>query len=247
MSQYPSPYSPPPFPTGVNYYAPPQSGDAGSPARRAAVMMYVLGALSILCGGMMGLMAAVVTPELLASTPQADQIQQMEAQTHIGFRSMLGMMAVMLAVPGLIYVVLGFFVRRGGRVPAVLATVFNAIALLFMLLQIPGAIMSGGMNGVCAILMMLVPIGLTLVTMTWLVQAIRNAPQVEAARQQFMAQYGYYQQQQQAYQQGAYGYPPPAPPQAPVYGYRYGSPPGQQAPPPTTSQQQQQPPPPGEG
>src|SRR4051812_13194090 len=122
---YPSPYQPPqgPYPN-FDYYQP----DVLAAARRASILMFVLGALSMLgsfcCGGMGFLM-----PELMKNPDFAARFQEVGANEHM---MRIGMIAIgaLSFIFGLAFVVLGVFVRRGSKTATVIALVLSILAIL---------------------------------------------------------------------------------------------------------------------
>jgi len=90
--------------------------------------MILLGAFILLLGGCIGLASGVMTidrlpPEVLA------QARQIEAQSHLSWDLFLKIFAAIVAAPGLILIVLGLFVRRGGFIASILGVVLTAIML----------------------------------------------------------------------------------------------------------------------
>jgi type II secretory pathway pseudopilin PulG len=240
VSQYPSPYQP------VNYYGPPSAANPLAPARRASILMFVLGTLGLLCGLFMLLAGAVLTPARVAASPQAAQIQQAEAQLGMPIEKIAQLVAAMMGLPALLFLILGFFVYRGSKVGIILSLILTGITLLFLAVDLIAGALGGAANatGMCIMSISIILSGLLF---AWLIQAIRASSAVTAMAQQYQAQYAYHQQQLQAYQQqGGYGCgqqqqpygqqpqygQPPAHGQQPNYGQQpdYGQPP-QAAPP----------------
>lgn len=232
MSQYPPPYSPmqPPY-GGYPAPPPPSPDELLAPARRAGVMMIVVGVLFVLCGLGMGVFSWVIKQPGVMSSPEFAQAQehfrQAEAQSGMAIETMLLIMGVVPLATGALFGGLGFFVRGGGFGAVVTGIVASSGVLLLLGLMILGTLLGAAANpssaaGVCVYV---VPFGLVLLLLVWLIQAARAASRVAAARQQYQAQAWQYQQYQQAYlqqsppqQQPGMGYhypPPPAPPAAP--------------------------------
>jgi hypothetical protein len=246
LSQYPpppySPYNPPPQQQqqpnlGFDYYQPGVAAaqDPLAPARRASVLMFIIGGLVLLCGGCLALSGQLVS---VAQFPpeQAQVIQQFESQYKTSFQSAMIAFGVILLVLGLAYVLLGVFVRRGGMGSAVTSIVLTSLVSIFLLLEILSAFigpMAGpqAMAGACVFALAL---GAFVLLLGWLAQAVKASRYVAAARQHYQAQYLQYYQQQQAYSQGAYGYPAQQAP--PAGGYNYGYPPGAGSGPPPPGQ-----------
>lgn len=177
MSQYPPPYYQPPY--GSNYAYPPRGDDPRRPARRAAILMGVIGGLGLLLAGMMLVSGIVATPEMIAASPQAQQFQKMETQTGMTFRQMANMVAGFLAVPSLVFAAMALFVWRGGRGSVMTGLVFTACVTAFVSLQTLAGMAMGDPGAIC--------FGVVLVGMLgwlcrWLWQARRAIPLVEAMR-----------------------------------------------------------------
>src|SRR5258707_1369898 len=77
-------------------------------------------------------------PELL------QQVQEAEAQAKVEWKLMMTAGAIFVALPGVIMIVLGVFVRRGGFMPAVLGIVLTILILLFMAANILKALVAAG-------------------------------------------------------------------------------------------------------
>jgi hypothetical protein len=177
VSQYPPPYYQPPY--GSNYAYPPRADDPRRPARRAALLMGVIGGLGLLLAGMMLVSGIVATPEMIAASPQAQQFQKMETQTGMTFRQMANMVAGFLAVPSLVFAAMALFVWRGGRGSVMTGLVFTACVTAFVFLQTLAGMAMGDPGAIC--------FGVVLVGMLgwlcrWLWQARRAIPLVEAMR-----------------------------------------------------------------
>ena len=251
--QYPPPYSP--TPPGYGGYAPQSPDQLLAPARRAGVLMIVLGVLFVFCGlclaassWMMGQPQFASSPEFAEARKQFDLVEQ---QTGVRVEQMLIIVGAVPLVLGALYGALGFVVRGGGFASAVLGIVLSAMLLLFFGLgmlttAVQAAANPAAIGGVCVYA---VPFLLLVLLMVWLVQAARAASQIVAARQQYQAQVWQYQQHQQNYlqnpgqqQQQGYG----APPAGMGYHYPPNQPPAGQPPVQQPAQQAaQQPPQPG--
>jgi hypothetical protein len=236
---YPSPYQPPPqqsYPN-FNFYQP----DLLAPARKASMLMFLVGGLTLLsslcCAGV-----GSALPRLMAERPEAfeeiQRIPNMTPELAQVFMFVLGGLAFVL---GVAFLVLGAFVRRGGKGAITTAIVLSILlALLTMLQAIQPLMQIGSLKGpqlLATACFIIVPLVLLLVLIAWLFQAFRAADQIAAQR--YAMQYYQYAQQQQAYapQQGQYGYPPPAgtpppPPAPPQQHYPPPTPPPWSAPPP---------------
>jgi hypothetical protein len=242
----PPPYQPPP--PGPLGYAPQQPGFADSlaPARRAAIMCWVLGGLGLLCGLCLNGVAFLapldtladefrrsVPPEQLKALGNIDLTQALK----IGY-ALIGIVTLLISI---VLLILGGFIRRGGRGSIITGLViYIALALACALVVLVGLIQAVTVSptALAAVVIWLVIGAAVAVTIHWLVQALRAGG---AAAQQLQAYYWQLQQQQQAMQQPygqGYGYG----------GYGYGAPaPQSNVPPPAAPQQSlgPMPPPPG--
>jgi hypothetical protein len=226
MSQYPSPYSPPPsqqqqqqqqpqvgYGYDFNYYQPGQ--DPLVPARRASVMLFIVGgllAIGGLCCGAVGTLAPM--DEIMAQNPVLNSTPGMTAQ-------MLKVGIIVLGVAGVLFgmglLVLGYFVRGGGIVPVVIAIVLVALAGLFNLFNMGSTVVQlrgAGPELIGGLCVNVVPLVLLIVLLVTLVQAAKAAPRVAMMKSQYQQQYWQYQQQQQMYQAGYVAPPPPQMPES---------------------------------
>jgi hypothetical protein len=219
-SPYPSPYQPP-TPSYKSYlYAWEEYHELVLPARRASTLMFVLGALGVIAGlGCLGMRAVVpwnnLPPELARS------VEQFETQTHISPSAFIAVAALMVGIPSLLLIVLGFFVRRASKIATYLSAGLVVLILLVLVLNILRGLTDiarvpqaagQALLGTC---MVLIPTALFGLLLTWLAQAARSAGALQAARERYQAQYWQYLQQHQQYAQ-PYGMPypmqPPPPP-----------------------------------
>ncbi len=218
-----------------------------APARRAGIGMFVLSGLLLLCGACLGVFAAMGPMDKVL-----EQSGMRISDTGTGLtpeqfmRTVYTVMAVVEVLLGIVFVVLGVFVRRGGKIAAIFSLVFCVLLAIFMLMQIVGAVIMGMKNpsAFVGIIIGLIPLVLLGLVITWLTQAMRAAPQIDAQQRQVAAQIWQYQQQQQMMQVGGYGQPQVGQlqPDMPPTSYGYGSappavpatpPPDSQSPPPT--------------
>jgi hypothetical protein len=214
MTQYPPP--PPPYGYGYDPYAQPP-GDPLAPAKRAGLMMFLLGGLLLLCGVCVGTFAMTVPMEqfikesgvVLPQTPPGVSVEEL---MQLGYVTI----GVGSLIAGGLLVLLGIFVRKGGTGAAVTSIILVSLLLLVCGIFLLASLVQmgrqpGSSAGVCV---MMIPAALLLVTLITLVQAAKAGPQLAAMQQQRQFQMWQYQQQQQAYQQGGYAMPQP-PPTAP--------------------------------
>jgi small-conductance mechanosensitive channel len=210
MSQYPSPYNTP-YPG--NYGYDPAAGLL-APARRAAILMFILGGLSLACSVCLG--------SVLKLAPLDQMIQERHFEipdsANLGMtpeqimRIFIGVVAVLALVKAIVTIILAIFVRRGGIGSIVTSIVLFVLVLLVILLQLSGSALQaarGAPGQLPVVAGFLVAIALYGLLLTWLFQAARAAPAVRAMRTQ--SQLWQMQQQQQMYGQGGYAPPPPPP------------------------------------
>jgi hypothetical protein len=256
MSQYPSPYQQPPYqqpPPGypMDYSA--YYSDPLAPGKRAAIMMYVTGAIMLIMGSCAGIVLAML-PELMKNPEFSNSMSRTPGMTtELLHTAMLYTTIVMLGL-GVFTILLGLFTARGSMAAAVIGIVVTTLIVLFQLFQaamffintsrtsLPGPAMAG------ATCFTFVPLILFVAQLFFLILAARGAGRARAMReQQQYFPYGYPAPTQQQY-----GGPPPADPYAP---YRPPPPPGGGVvprypgyqPPQPPPQQHDQPPPPPRG
>lgn len=236
----PNPYQPPQGPLGFDLYR--QPGDALAPARRAAIMMWVLAALLVLCGvGLIVVFSTIDLNPLLAKSEQfygPEMTSQMKASGMMNAEQMRlggyfwGAVGIISAV---LFGTFAVFVMRGRTWAIIAAIVVTSLLTLANLCSsLSGLVLAakGGAAGIFVGCMMFVPLIVCGVLLYFLAQAARAAAGWKRMQAQMQSQYW------QSMQQAAGG--------APGYGYGYGAPP----PPPVQPGPQQQlgpiPPPPGD-
>lgn len=216
MSQYQSPYTPPPqHPNDVggydfNYYQPQR--DLLAPAKRASTLLFILGALIVLpsfcCAGM-----GLALPAIMADQPAAFADLTASQMTPEFIQRTFVIAGVIGLFAGMMMIVLGRFVRRGSMGAAITAIVLIAMIVLYLLLNgVAVLVMSNRMPPAQIMVGMgITVLGLSLfgLLLVWLVQSAKAAPGVAAMQTQYQQQYWQYQQQQQMYQSGHVAPPPP--------------------------------------
>lgn len=225
MSQYPPPYQPPQpgYATPPGY--PPMSPSVLGPARRAGILMFVLGGLSVLGGLCCGISGSMIE-QIIAQQPAMAQDLPPEATPEV-LRIGLLVVAAVSVVYGIGLVVLGLFVRKNSKAAIITSIVVAGLTLLYLAFTFIKAAVGGvqqGPEAVTGICMAFIPFGLYGLLLFWLIQAIRNVSAARAAGQyppEYLAylqqHYAYQQQvwQQQQQQQGGQVPPPPPPAAAP--------------------------------
>ena len=220
--QYPPPYSP--TPPGYGGYAQPSPDQLLAPARRAGILMIVLGVLFVLAGLCLAFVSRMLDHPDFTSQPgyleMKQQMDQIEAQAGTSVQTVMLIMGAIPLALGALLGGLGFAVRGGGLVPVVLSIALTGLLLLLVGLIVLGGLLQGAVGNPAQLLGVLCfygsPFLMLVLLMVWLVQAARASSQIAAARQQYQAQVWQYQQQQQNYLQNAgqpqhqqgYGAPP---------------------------------------
>src|SRR4051812_14526275 len=231
-----SPYAPPYAYGYVSPYQVPAAGRYGAPfdpvgllrpARRAAVLMFVLGGIVGVLG-MCNIAGAILQSpaEILENQRRmfGDQGAPPMPISAQGFRNLAMGFAIFTVVFGLGMVVLGALVRRGSVVASGFSIGLAAIALLGDVLMLLGSVIAafGSPVFLACTCGTLVPGGLFGLLIFWLIQGMRAIAAHRTFAAQYQAQYWQYQQAQQAYGYGGGGgYAQPGAP---------GQPPVQQAP-----------------
>ena len=232
MSQYPqqSPYQPPSpqqYPTTFDYYQPAGAADVLGPAKRAAVMMFVVAGVTLLgafcCAGF-----GAMLPQVLAQNPAAAadlQAQMPPGMTNEMLRVTMIVLAVLVLLLAVGLTVLGVFVRRGSKAAVIMSIVLVVLALLYLLLNTVVSVVmqrAPAPQMAMTVCMMAVPIGMLAFLLVLLWGALRASDQARVLREQHMQQYWQYAYQQQMYaqqqqqqmqqmqqQQGQQSWPPP--------------------------------------
>jgi hypothetical protein len=207
---YPSPYAPP---QAAAYYAQPPAETLLAPARRAGILMIVLGALMFLFAACVAVIGALI-PNMRTQPEIQDAIAKLEAQLggQVSVQTLFVVMGVVLTVISVLYIVAGAFARRGGMGAAVTSLVLASLVLLYLVFNGVGSLlMPGGAGAACFSLLIA---GIHVLLVVWLIQAIRASTRVKLLQMQqaqYAAQYWQYQQAQAQAQEatGGYGYGAP--------------------------------------
>ena len=246
MSQYPNPYSGPPLPPQGGYpmgYASPQLPvDPLAPARRASLMMFILGTLGLLCGVCMGVVAVMPIEQMMAQ--QGTSLPPLPpGMSYSMLPKLFGAIAILAVIASVAQLILGVYVRKASAGASVCGIVLAALFVLYFVANTIFAAIGG--QGMAA---MAVSLGLSAVSifqLVLLIQALRASSIVKQMQAAYQAQYWQYMQQQQAYQtpgynQNAYNAPPAAPaqPGPSQSGWQWAAPP----PPPPPAAPSQAPP-----
>jgi hypothetical protein len=214
MSQYPSPYSPPPVPPNYGYdfsYYQPQQ-DVLAPARRASVIMFVMGgllAIGGLCCGAVGAMAPL--DQIMSQNPTLSSTPGVTPELMQVGVIVMGVFSLLF---GMALLVLGYFVRGGGMAPVVTSIVVVGIVVLLGGLMVLLGLLELSRGGsrpemFISLCMYVLPLVLLIVLLAQLIQAAKMSSRVAMMKSQYQQQYWQYQQQQQMYQAGYVAPPPP--------------------------------------
>jgi hypothetical protein len=209
MSQYPSPYNTP-YPG--NYGFDPAAGLL-APAKRAAILMFVLGGLNLACGACVGVFARIGPIDQLVARANVQLPPDLNMPPEQLFRIFLGILAALSLLHAIAMIILAVFVRRGGIGSIVTSIVLCVLVLLLLAMQGIGAVVRGAAGQPQGLIFFVIGIGLYGLLFAWLIQAARAAAAVKTMRMQ--SQLWQIQQQQQMYGQGGYAPPPPPPPPPP--------------------------------
>lgn len=200
MTQNYGPYQPPdPSQYAIHYGQDPRA-QMLIPARRAALLMFVLGGIGLAMGACMGFVSALPFDQL--QPEQQRQLAEIERVYGVSLRILLIVSALVAAIPSLLMILLAFFVRRGSKLAIYASMGLVALMLVLTLLQLVG-IFGGGSTAAqvafsgCITVMML---SLLILIMTWLIQATRSAPLAAQAQAAYSEQYWRHMQQQQIWQ-----------------------------------------------
>lgn len=179
-----------------------------APARRAAMLMFIIAALSLVLGGCTLLASSVITNEELSTNPDFQQAMREMKVGAKGFRILLVVIATIAMLLALSFSVVAFFVRKGSIGSLITGIVVTVVPLLVsLLLSVASLVMGRPLE-----FLVYGAFGGAMVTqLVWLSQAAARAGQVGQWRQYLsathaMSSYGY------AAQQHAHQYQLPLPP-----------------------------------
>jgi hypothetical protein len=196
--------------------------------RSAALWQMILGALLFLSGTCVVTAVSVVPDDVMTKAIE----QQHTTLPPFGNMSpaqelRLGMSIIsgLMIFAGAVLLILGFFVRRGGRISTVFSIVFTSILALILLVNFVSGLVQllGNPQVILPLALFAGILALCTITIAKLVAALKSSG---SAQMQAMQQAYYWMMQHQ--QAGGYGYgqgdpagpglqgPPPPPPAAPI-------------------------------
>jgi hypothetical protein len=209
MSQYPSPYSAPVYTPTYGMFP-----DVLAPARRAGILLIVLGSLMFIYALCNGGSTAILSTEEMRKVQQDFSAVGESPFSPETMRKATVIFSGVVAVLAIGFIFCGVLVRRGNGPATVTALVLNSIILLVSLLFLVGTIVVA-----LAVPLMLVASCFILAAVAlfalgefWLVQALKVPAQLAAMQQQYQMQMWHYQQQAQMYSAGSYAQNYPQPP-----------------------------------
>ena len=193
-----------------------QQPDYLGPARKAATLLFVLGAFSII--GSFCCIGASFSVQRLMQMPEFSQkMSEVPGMTAEMLRAVTLIAGVGSLIFGVLYIILGVFVRRGSKAATITAMVLTSLATLILLLQIVGQVLTGQVGGeaVLGVCVEVLALALFVLLIVWLVGAMRAADHIAA--QKYAMDYWRYAQQQQGFHPQPQQPPPPPqfPPQQP--------------------------------
>jgi hypothetical protein len=174
--------------------------------------MFVYGGLLLLCGG-----CSLANAAFMRSPEMVRRMQEVLPNVQPPSARDTAIAAGALVVASILFVALGVWVRGGRRAASITAIVFVSLILLWQALSFVTGLLSGippaalGLSMCVNTFLLIVPM---IVLLVWLVQAVRNSGQLDAAKA-YAHQYWPYGQQ---YPPQGYP-PPPGYPQHPPQGY----------------------------
>src|SRR5690606_14178230 len=128
------------------YYAPDPMETLLRPARRAGILMFVVSGLMLLCGVCVGMLGALPLDQMEMPPAVMAELSRAERETGMKRWVFFAIGGGIIAVPSLILLILGFFVRRGGAGSIITSIVLTGLLMLLMALNLLGAARSGSIE-----------------------------------------------------------------------------------------------------
>jgi hypothetical protein len=224
LPQYPTPYEPPRL---VNYRNARLPNDLLAPARRAAMVMFIVGGLVLLFALLLR-SAAWHLPDEVVQQSEANWPQAAGPKPSVTeLRTSMSRAGALFAVAGGVFVGLAFFVQRGEKVSGIITIAVSGLAILWLLLVAVSLFIVGGANlsgGVCALCLIGVVVPVFGIVIRFILISFSASRGLAAYRQHLALQQMYLHQQQFTQPPGSpaapiapdaipdYDVPPTAPP-----------------------------------
>lgn len=164
-----------------------------APARRAGLLMIILGSLSLLGGVCMLAVLALPVDQLLRDsniTPADIANTGFTPQQFI--KVLVVMMSSIFVGVAITMLIMGFLVRRGGAASAIVSLVLVSLLALLLALQtlVQGIrVLSGDPRMIASVGITLLILAVLVLLIVWLVGAIRAAGSLKQLKQQQLAQW----------------------------------------------------------
>jgi hypothetical protein len=205
-------------------FAPAAPPELLRPARQAAMLFVVLGAMALIAGAMFFLSASVPIEEWPPEARRA--IMEMADHAGLTVRQCILAPAFMMTFIGILLMAVAFFVRRGRHGMIIFAIILDVVMMAILGIQLAGALRQVSGADFFPFLMLVGVGAIMAVLLRRLLEARRAAGALAAYEAQYRAQNWQYFQE----------------PFDPSAGYSYGTqtplpPPPPQAPPPANSNQ----------
>jgi len=211
MSQYP-----PGYPSQLGYPQAPMA-DPLAPAKRASIMMIVVGCLALVLGLCVGFAAMMLTGPMEAQFSR--QMPPGISPQMVGL--VLKVIFGVFLVVALVEVILGILIRSGKSTPIVISIVLTVLGIFYFIFNLVVIVHGGNPT---QIIVAGITVMIVVAQLLFLIPAMKASQQVQSMQAAYQAQYWHYMQQQQAYQQGTAA--PPGYGGTPAYGANaYNAPP----------------------
>ena len=221
------------YPVG---YAPAGLADPRLPAKRASVLMFILGGAGVGCGVCVGAVSQMPLQQLAAQNNTKLPPFPPGMTLDLVMKAMV-FMAVASLVASLMQLAAAVFVRRGSAAACAFGMVLSVVFILYFAVET----LSSFSVGQAGVVFISLPAAVAfIVQLILLINARRASGQIAQMQAAYQARYWHYLQQQQVYQTGAYNQNPyhapaaPAPSAPSQTGWQMPAPP---PPPPTSSGQ----------
>ena len=176
--------------------------DPLTPSRRschiAAIVLFVVGGLICLLGFCLLGSGLIVSSNLIPPEDMA-QLDEMQSQIGMPFGLILAISGGCACLPGVLYVVLGFFVYRASRIAIIFSLIVTGLIAMLTLLNAGGSIMNARSESSASLLGMfcvqVVILGILAALFMLLLRAFRAAVRPVEPQTAYTAQWQQYYQQ----------------------------------------------------